>query len=87
MDLYKPKFVRQMVMHSIAYHETLFRWELAHKRIELLKVVDKNILPGMDMLSKEVDHTLGTILGCSDSTVLSSSQPQVPLSYAPDAEL
>ena len=87
MDLYKPEFVRQMVTHIIIYSEALFRWGLTHKRIELLKTIDKNLFLGMDMLSKEADHTLGTILGCSDATVLSSSQPQVPLSYAPDVEL
>ncbi|KAI0316197.1 hypothetical protein OF83DRAFT_1196593 [Amylostereum chailletii] len=65
MDLFKPEFVGQLVGHVVAYAEILFRWQLLHKRIELLKAVDRKLMARAGRLDEDEDHALGTTILCT----------------------
>src|SRR6266581_1042516 len=47
----------QLILHVLAYAEVLFRWQLLHKRIELLKAVDPFLRSLRDPSSLDVDHS------------------------------
>lgn len=43
MQAFSTELIEQFVSHVQSYAEMLFRWELFHKRLELLKSVNRNI--------------------------------------------
>lgn len=43
MQAFSPELMEQFVSHVQSYAELLFRWKLFHKRLELLKSVNRNI--------------------------------------------
>ncbi|KAI0045953.1 hypothetical protein FA95DRAFT_1543206, partial [Auriscalpium vulgare] len=43
LDLFTPQFLDQLLIHVNVYAEMLFRWQLLHKRIELLKAVGQDL--------------------------------------------
>lgn len=43
MQAFSPELIEQFVFHVQTYAEMLFRWKLFHKRLELLKSVNRNI--------------------------------------------
>ena len=47
----------QLMLHVLAYAEVLFRWQLLHKRIELLKAVDPFLRSLRDPSLLDVDHS------------------------------
>jgi hypothetical protein len=53
---------KQLVLHVLAYAEVLFRWELLHKRIELLKAVDPFLRLPFDPSFDPDQSQLGTPL-------------------------
>ena len=58
--LYSFASSEQLVMHVLAYAEVLFRWELLHKRIELLKAVDPFLRLPSDSYFNSDHSQLGT---------------------------
>ncbi|KAA1477857.1 hypothetical protein DENSPDRAFT_829305 [Dentipellis sp. KUC8613] len=64
MDLFEPKFLDQLVMHIRVYAEILFRWELLHKRIELLKAVDREFLATLDPPTEVEASKFGVTVLC-----------------------
>ncbi|TFY55210.1 hypothetical protein EVG20_g9404, partial [Dentipellis fragilis] len=64
MDLFEPKFLGQLVTHISVYAEILFRWELLHKRIELLKAMDREFLTTLDPPTEVGSSKFGVTVLC-----------------------
>lgn len=40
---FEPQLMKQFVGHILVYADMLFRWQLFHKRVELLKSVNQEV--------------------------------------------
>ncbi|KAF9467004.1 hypothetical protein BDZ94DRAFT_1250295 [Collybia nuda] len=65
-QIFSPDLIEQFVSHVQSYAELLFRWELFHKRLELLKSVNKHIT------SRDGDdrHSIGLVRTCTRCTMI-----------------
>ncbi|THH10378.1 hypothetical protein EW146_g8386 [Bondarzewia mesenterica] len=43
MNVFEPWFLDRLIGHILVYAEMLFRWQLPHKRAELLKSIDREL--------------------------------------------
>lgn len=66
--LFPPEVLSQFRRHVLVYAELLFRWELFHKRLELLKAVEKPGIPVNKERSQHQEdqqHGLGLVRMCA----------------------
>lgn len=67
LNLFQPQFLEQLVDHVLVYAEILFRWQFLHKRIELLKAVDRDLQALAKPISEPERNRLGKICSISES--------------------
>ncbi|KAI0056151.1 hypothetical protein BV25DRAFT_1814563 [Artomyces pyxidatus] len=65
LDIFTPEFLQQLMTHVTVYAEILFRWQLLHKRIELLKAVDHDLQSSLSPPHEIERNRLGISVLCS----------------------